>query len=101
MLDYYVDFYKIGKTCSGFKQRKSFIKNGGFFPVKHVLMMQINQIKIISKIKQYILRYPKYPLKQEMTRIGLKVNGQIQVIYIEEQTININIIKLKHLFFVF
>ena len=34
MLDYYVDFYKIGKTCSGFKQRKAFIKSGGFFSSK-------------------------------------------------------------------
>ena len=34
ILDYYVDFYKIGKTCSGFKQSKAFIKSGGFFSSK-------------------------------------------------------------------
>ncbi len=34
MLDYYVDFNKIGKICSGFKQRKAFIKSGGFFSSK-------------------------------------------------------------------
>ena len=42
ILDYDVELYKIGKTCSGLKQRYAIIKRGGFFSSKKPLD-QINE----------------------------------------------------------
>ena len=45
MLDYDVELYKIGKTCSGLKKRYAIIKRGGFFSSKK----PINQINDSNK----------------------------------------------------
>ena len=45
MLDYDVELYKIGKTCSGLKHRYAIIKRGGFFSSKKPL----NQIDATNK----------------------------------------------------
>ena len=42
ILNYDVDFYKIGKTCNGLKKRYAIIKRGGFFSSKKPLN-QINE----------------------------------------------------------
>ena len=45
MLNYDVEFYKIGKTCSGLKKRYAIIKRGGFFSSKKPLN-QMNEFDI-------------------------------------------------------
>ena len=51
MLDYDVELYKIGKTCSGLKKRYAIIKRGGFFSSKKPLsqMTEADNKKIKDK----------------------------------------------------
>ena len=55
MLNYDVELYKIGKTCSGLKKRNAIIKRGGFFSSKKPLKDLNDNNKITLKDKtQYL-----------------------------------------------
>ena len=56
MLDYDVELYKIGKTCSGLKKRYAIIKRGGFFSSKKPLIQITEADK--KKIKDKTMYLP-------------------------------------------
>ena len=85
MLNYDVELYKIGKTCSGLKKRNAIIKRGGFFSSKKPLKDLNDNNKITLKDKtQYLCGSNVYiETKNDLNRNqGLVIINQVHFSYI-------------------